>query len=178
MGGKQTRLIFHLSYDFGDSEDKKSFNHHTPEHLCSVKYKDIDHAIRNCLTMVKTGLAPRGLFFSKTDLKSAFCLIPGKPEDFSLLTMKTAHPKSGKNYYFFDKCLAFRASISCTVFQSFSDCLVYIIELKMGDSSFVTNYLDDFIFYAESEEMCNLMVSKFLELCEEINCPVSSEKTE
>ena len=36
----QTRLIFHLSYDFG--EEEQSLNHHTPEEICTVKYNDID----------------------------------------------------------------------------------------------------------------------------------------
>ena len=48
-GGKKTWLIFHLSYDFGKLEHQKSFNYHTPKDMCSVKYNDLDHAIRNCL---------------------------------------------------------------------------------------------------------------------------------
>ena len=50
-GGKQTRLIFHLSYDFKNGE--KSFNHYTPDRLCSVKYNDLDHAVGNCLQLLK-----------------------------------------------------------------------------------------------------------------------------
>ena len=37
-GGDQTRLIFHLSYDFGTNESDKSVNYHTPKHLCCTKY--------------------------------------------------------------------------------------------------------------------------------------------
>ena len=33
-GEDQTRLIFHLSYDFGEAEEHKSVNHHTPKDLC------------------------------------------------------------------------------------------------------------------------------------------------
>ena len=42
----------------------------------------------------------------------------------------------------------------------------------------ITNYLDDFLFIAESEEKCNFMVRKFLSLCESIGCPVAMDKTE
>ena len=53
--GNKTRLIFHLSYDFGkDNEtEKKSFNYHTPKEMCSVKYNDIDHAVVRCLKMIE-----------------------------------------------------------------------------------------------------------------------------
>ena len=30
VGGDGTRLIFHLSYDFGQKEDQRSVNYHTP----------------------------------------------------------------------------------------------------------------------------------------------------
>ena len=43
-GSDQTRLIFHLSYDF-KRDNMKSMNFHTPEELCSVKYKDLDYAV-------------------------------------------------------------------------------------------------------------------------------------
>ena len=46
-GGK-TRLIFHLSYDF---KNNKLINTCMPNHLCKVKYKDLDHAVRTCLQM-------------------------------------------------------------------------------------------------------------------------------
>ena len=45
----KTRLIFHLSYDI--SEDEKSFNFNTPKEICSVKYRDLDHADHNYLKL-------------------------------------------------------------------------------------------------------------------------------
>ena len=41
--GGQTRLIFHLSYDF--SNGNPSVNACTPQERCKVKYWDQDHAI-------------------------------------------------------------------------------------------------------------------------------------
>ena len=51
--GGQTRLISYLSFDFGPDEDQKSLNYHTPEEKCHVKYKDLNHAIKNCLNLIK-----------------------------------------------------------------------------------------------------------------------------
>ena len=45
-GENQTRLIFHLSYDF---KVYKSFNFYTPDEECTVMYKDLDYAVRTCL---------------------------------------------------------------------------------------------------------------------------------
>ena len=39
------------------------------------------------------------------------------------------------------------------------------------------NYLDDFLFVALSECLCNLQVQTFMDICQEINFPVSLEKT-
>ena len=44
---EQTRLIFHLSYDF--NEEERSLNFYTPEEDCSVKYNDLESAVRMCL---------------------------------------------------------------------------------------------------------------------------------
>ena len=67
--GQQTRLIFHLSYDFKNGN--RSINHWTPDKLCSVKYNDIDHSIDICLKF-----RGKTIFHSKTDLKSAFHWLP------------------------------------------------------------------------------------------------------
>ena len=52
-GGQQTRLIFHLSYNFEDGN--KSVNHHMPKDRCTVKYWDLDHAIVSCLRAQREG---------------------------------------------------------------------------------------------------------------------------
>ena len=48
-GGK-TRLIFHLSYQF----ELGSVNGNTPSEWCSVKYNNLDHAVKNSLKLVGT----------------------------------------------------------------------------------------------------------------------------
>ena len=172
----KTRLIFHLSYNFKDGQ--KSINYHTPKELCTVKYKDLDHAIETCLCMKNLCDSNfNGLCYSKTDIVSAFRLCPLKPSQRFLLILKATHPITKKTYYFVEKCMSFGASISCAHFQSFSDALAFIMERQSGMIWItVTNYLDDFLFIAYLIEMCNAMMQEFLELCKQLGCPTSPEK--
>ena len=70
----------------------------------------------------------------------------------------------------------FRSSISCAHFQLFSDALAAILEAKLKIQ--VTNYLDDFLFMSGSKEITDMLVRSFLQICDQIGCPVSEEKTE
>ena len=82
--------------------------------------------------------------------------------------------------FFVDKCLPFGASISCALFQEFLDSLAYLAEYMINRNSkkVLTNYLDDFLFMALLRKHCNDMLSKFTQLCQMINCPMSLDKTE
>ena len=102
----ETWLIFHLSHPRGDS-----VNSNMPKKMTSVKYKDLDNAIRLCR---EVGI---GCYIAKTDFKSALRVLPIKPEDRCWLVMKAQHPISKRFFYFVDKCLPFGASISCSHFQ-------------------------------------------------------------
>ena len=73
--GNKTRLIFHLSYDFPNGN--RSVNFHTPPELYTIKYRDIDYAVKLLLMLQKTGI--KRIFYSKTDLMSAFRILPLKP---------------------------------------------------------------------------------------------------
>ena len=63
--GNKTRLIFHLSYDFNDF---KSVNHYIPEKICTVKYRDLDHAITNSLQILEDLKSTGVIYYSKSDL--------------------------------------------------------------------------------------------------------------
>ena len=167
----KTRLIFHVSYNFNDQE--KSLNQHTLTELCSVKYNDLDHAVQNCLKVNEQRLShlqskPKGnpvqfhdeidsgdddsdnentggIFLGKTDIQSAFCLVPLAVWCFAWLTMVARNPKTRKWQIFIDKRLPFCASISCAIFRRFSNALCHITKIK-SRSQAITNYLDDFLF--------------------------------
>ena len=65
--GTQTRLIFHLSYEFPDD---RSVNYYIPDELCSVKYQDLDAAVAMCLCLAGNDATP--VHMSKTDGKKHF----------------------------------------------------------------------------------------------------------
>ena len=202
--GRQTRLIFHLSYDFGTQEDRKSLNFHTPADMCSVKYNDLDYGIRTCLDLVRKSDCHDGedeagtsgdsreadfkdeitdhvmstIFLAKSDLKSAFKILPILPSQRKFLVMKCASPQTGKTMYLVEKCLPFGTSLSCARFQLFSESLRNLVEFATQCHFQVTNYLDDFLFISTSEEETNDMVRKFMELCNRMGCPISMDKME
>ena len=112
--GNQTRLIFHLSYNFGSKPDQGSFNFHTPKDLCRVKYNDLDHAVKNCLGLLKN--RPNCcIFYAKTDLKSAFRLVPAKPSQYQWMLLKAQNPITNSWSFFAEKCcLELRFHAGCS----------------------------------------------------------------
>ena len=169
-GGKDTRLIFHLSYPRNSGKNAKSINASTPHELCTVKYKDFDQAIKRCL---EEGEA---CHISKSDMISAFRNLGVLHKHWNYLIMKARNPKNGKMYFFVDKCLPFSASISCAHFQSFSDAIAHIVKWRVGLNKEVINYLDDFLFIALMKWLCDHQMAVFMEVCVEINFPISLEK--
>ena len=71
--GNKTRLIFHLSHDF--DEQFKSFNSSIAEDMRSVHYNDLDYAIKTCLKLKHKSFF-EGIFLAKSDLTSAFKIVP------------------------------------------------------------------------------------------------------
>ena len=165
-GGKDSRLIFHLSYP---RDGKTSVNANTPEHLCTVKYPDFHEAIQLYLRQGK------GCHIAKSDMKSAFRNLGICKKHWKFLVMKAVSPIDGKTYYFVDKCLPFGASISCAHFQRFSNAVAHIVRWKTKRN--LINYLDDYMFAALIKLLCNDQVKNFLSVCDEIQFPVSLEKT-
>ena len=68
------RTIYHLSYSEGDG-----INDHIPKVPYSLQYVSVDGAVQILRSL---GL---GVFMAKTDLKSAFRLMPIHPDDWNLL---------------------------------------------------------------------------------------------
>ena len=167
--GTKTRLIFHLSYPRLKTGPQKSVNGNTPKEKCTVKYKDIEHAIRLCIELGKA------CKLGKSDMSHAFRNLGICKAHWRYLVMKAESPFDHKMYYFVDKCLPFGAAISCAIFQAFSDAVAFIVEWLTGDP--VINYLDDFLFIAMLLSICNNNLQTFLDVCERIKFPVSLEKT-
>ena len=167
-GGKNTRLIFHLSHT-RNSEKILSVNGNTPKEMCQVKYPDFAKAIQLCLK------AGKGCKCSKSDWKSAFRHFPILKRFWNLLVMKARDPESQKWFYFVDKCMPFGSSISCSHFQAFSNAIAHVMRIKSGQHN--VNYLDDFLFIALMRWLCNQQTEMFLEICDLIRFLVAMEKT-
>ena len=117
------------------------------------------------------------IFLGKTDVQSAFRLIPLSALCWAWLVMVAKNPATQKWQYFTDKCLPFGASISCAIFQRFFNALCHIAKVKSGRKS-ITNYLDNFLFVAYTQMLCNSMIQGFLNMCDRIGVPIAEDKTE
>ena len=84
---------------------------------------------------------------TKTDIKSAFCIIPIHPDDYHLQGM------TWNNSYFFDRCLPMGCSSSCAIFEAFSTALEWLAKHCLCASG-VLHILDDFLFIATSQGKC------------------------
>ena len=173
----QTRLIFHLSYDFKNSGNK-SINAHIPKEDCMVTYNDLDHAVKTCFKWGIVKGVCQQLKYDKTDMKSAFRLVPLSRKCWMFLVMCAHDPVTNRVYYFVDKCLPFGASISCSHFQRFSDAIRHIVESRTRRPVSITNCLDDFLFVATMVRKCNWTMNQFLGVCFKLGVPIAQEKTE
>ena len=124
------------------------------------------------------------VYGGKTDIQSAFRLAHLKRKCWKWLIMKAQDP-NGKWVFFVDKCLPFGTSISCSIFQQFSNALKFLIEYRisrlgicggMDMTDTTTNYLDDFLFLALSILQCNQQIREFLSLCDQLGVLIASDK--
>ena len=141
-----------------------SANDGIPKELATVRYATIDDAIR----LIKS--VGKGCFLAKTDIKSAFRIIPVYPNDFPLLGMEW----QGK--FYIDKCLPMGCSPSCNIFETFSTALECIAMNKLNASA-VIHILDAFLFIAPPKEKCQGDLNNFLTVCQRIGIPIANEKT-
>ena len=155
----QFRLIQHLSFP-----ENNSVNDGIIDESKTVNYASIDDAIAK----LKTN--GNGALMSKSDIDSAFRLIPVIPDDYPLLGMKFNHR------YYYDKCLPMGCSSSCHIFERFSTALEWIATHKFGIQSII-HYLDDFLIVGPANsDQCETDLNNFLSMCERIGVPIKSEK--
>ena len=165
--GTKTRLIFHLSYP----KTGESVNSQIPKEMCTVQYPTFDEAVRMC---IQAGV---GCKMGKSDMSAAFRNVGMTKTEWPLLVMMAVHPITGVKYFFIDKCMPFGSSISCSIFQRFSNAVAHIVKCRTIPPRKPLNYLDDFFFAALKKLVCDQQLRTFLEVCREINFPVALEKT-
>ena len=128
------RTIYHLSFPEGDS-----INDYIPKDPYSLQYVRVDDAIK-----ILRSLGP-GSFMAKTDLKSAFRLMPIHPDDWNLLGIYW------QSQYYIDLYLPFGLRSAPFLFNQISDALEWILKHNYG-LRHVIHILDDF-FIAEHKQI-------------------------
>ena len=153
------RLIHHLSYP-----DNSSVNAGIDREFSRVHYAGIETAIQ----MIKKCHVPP--YLAKTDVESAFRVVPIHPSDYHLLGF------SWRGKYYYDKVLPMGCSSSCRIFEAFSSALEWV-SLHKTTASHVCHILDDFLFVEESRAACQESLHSFTVLCSEIGVPLAANKT-
>ena len=154
------RLIHNLSAPY----DEKSINENICNENTSVQYASIQDAI----TIIQQ-LGPH-CYMAKSDIKSAYRLIPVSPADYPKLGLKF------DGFYYFDKCLAQGCASSCKTFEMFSTALEWILKRKYG-VKYCLHVLDDFLFLGKSYEECAKYLFAWESLCKVLSVPLAPGKT-
>ena len=109
---------------------------------------------------------------SKTDLDSAFRLLPVHHKDHNLLRFQL------NDQFYYDCTLPIGASSSCSIFSRFSSSLQWLAQKKLGVRHMV-HILDDFLFFGPAgSPLCNAHLDNFIFLCSTHGVPIKKEKTE
>ena len=151
--------IQHLSYPYG-----ASVNDGIPVEDTSVNYSRIDDAVG---LILRSGV---GSCLAKTDIKSAFRIIPIRPADYHLLAIYW------RGNYYFDRCLPMGLTSSCKTFEALSTAVQWIAQTKLRISHML-HLLDDFLIISGSHEQCSRELALFLELCSYLGIPMAPDKT-
>ena len=153
------RTIYHLSYPLG-----ASINDHIPKDPYSLSYVRVDDAIHILQSL------GRGAFMAKTDLKSAFRLIPIHPDDWHLLGIHW------QSQYYVDMYLPFGLRSAPFLFNQLSDGLEWILKNNYGIQHAI-HILDDFFIAERSKLACLTNFSTLLRVFMSLKAPVVASKT-
>ena len=152
------RFIHNLSWPYDDT----SVNAGIGQEYKSVQYANVQKAMRLIMQF------PKGSFTRKTDIKSAFKIIPIHPDDHHKLGLYLF----GKFYY--DVTLVMGAASACQIFEEFSTALEAIHIFYSGEPTL--HYLDDFFFISPHLLASNSNKSSFDNLCIDIGVPQAPNK--
>ena len=155
----QYRVIHHLSFPKG-----KSVNDGISVEDSTVKYASVGQAIQHIVSMGE------GCFMAKTDIQSAFRIVPVSPSDYPLLGFKW------KGGYYYDRCLPMGCASSCSIFEKLSTSLEWIARSRF-QNVVVLHILDDFLFIAPTAQACQLALDRFVIICRDIGVPLAPDKT-
>ena len=108
---------------------------------------------------------------TKTDIQSAFRIIPVHPGDWELLGM------SWKGRYYFDKALPFGLRSAPFLFNQLADALEWLVRQHLNIPSIIHILDDFFIVQPAPSSLCATALCRVLTLFEELNIPLAPQKT-
>ena len=110
---------------------------------------------------------------AKTDIKSAYRLVPLHPTEHELFGL------SWNNKFYYDKCLPFGLRSAPSIFSTFSDLLEWILQLRYHIRD-VIHILDDFLIATEGPDyqLCQKQLQTMLHVFENLGVPIAVGKTE
>ena len=153
------RLIVDLSSPKG-----KSINDGISEELASLSYVTIDEVINKILQV------GQGTTMAKTDVKSAFRIVPIHPGDRWLLGLEWEGSR------FVDTTLPFGLRSAPKIFNAIADAAQFISTYE--GIHYMTHYLDDFLILGQTEGECEEGLVLFQKICKKLGIPLAPEKTE
>lgn len=162
------RTIFHLSFP---KSGETSINSSISKEDFSLQYITIDNAIQGILSL------GQGCFLAKTDVESAFRLIPLRPSDYELFGMYW------EGNYYYDKVLPFGLRSAPFLFNLLSDAIEWIL-LNQCLVSFVCHILDDFLIIEPASSspplnlLCQQSLTSMLLTFRNLGIPIAANETE
>ena len=151
------RLIQHLSYtkDFSLTKENNGISFDDT----SASHATVKDATGKVCMLVK-------IVF---DVKTAFRLIPIRPED---------NDQAGiywQDLYYYDRCMPIGFSSSCRTSEIFSTAHEWIALNKLHIRC-ILHLVDDFLIISPSHESCQHQLNTFLMLCSHLGIPIAPEK--
>jgi len=154
------RLITDLSYPSGSS-----VNDAIDPHLCSLSYISVDQVAHRAMEL---GM---GSLLAKTDIKSAYRLVPVHPEDRHYLGMEWG------GCVYVDGMLPFGLRSSPIIFTAIADALEWCIRQAGVDNVF--HYLDDYVVLGPPDSnVCQWFLDILERVCAQLGVPLAPEKKE
>jgi hypothetical protein len=154
------RRIHNLSWP---SRDEDSVNAGVAN--VSTQYGSIDDAVQ---AVQETGA---GCFCVKVDLQSAYRHIRLHPDDWELLGMRIG------DLFYVDCFLPFGAASAPRIFNTFADALAFIARRHFPAGVQVWHYLDDYLFFAPSQQAAAAALDTFRSLCRRLGVSIKEAKT-
>ena len=156
------RMIFNLSHPMQGSVNDNILENCRSVHYCSVQ--DVGQCL---LAKYREGNA----WLAKVDLADAYRIVPIQRSDWKFLGICI------EDQYYIDRMLPMGASSSCQIFNRISDSLRWMFYKQTPVRAELFNYLDDFLFIADSEQNCEQALRCFENLCEKLGVPIAPHKT-